>query len=120
MPHPFGSVQRSVLQHLADAPASPASEVFELRAVASGVVRTHFALALSYTSKAQASGAVEPLVPARKHFSDTITLNPTGRNPGGRRSISRWQTTRNDRLPHGYSLRSATMGSTRVARSAGR
>ena len=36
----------------------------------------HFALALSYTSKAQASGAVEPLVPARKHFSDTITLNP--------------------------------------------
>jgi dihydroorotase-like cyclic amidohydrolase len=44
--------------------------------VASGAVRTHFALALSYTSKAQASGAVEPLVPARKHFSDTITLNP--------------------------------------------
>jgi tetratricopeptide (TPR) repeat protein len=36
----------------------------------------HFALALSYTSKAQASGAVEPLVPARKHFSDTISLNP--------------------------------------------
>ena len=36
----------------------------------------HFALALSYTSKAQASGAVEPLVPARKHFSDTIALNP--------------------------------------------
>jgi tetratricopeptide (TPR) repeat protein len=36
----------------------------------------HFALALSYTSKAQSSGAVEPLVPARKHFSDTITLNP--------------------------------------------
>jgi tetratricopeptide (TPR) repeat protein len=36
----------------------------------------HFGLALSYTSKAQASGAVEPLVPARKHFSDTITLNP--------------------------------------------
>ena len=31
---------------------------------------------LSYTSKAQASGAVEPLVPARKHFSDTITPNP--------------------------------------------
>jgi hypothetical protein len=26
--------------------------------------------------KAQASGAVEPLVPARKHFSDTISLNP--------------------------------------------
>jgi predicted Zn-dependent protease len=34
------------------------------------------AQALSYTSKAQASGAVEPLVPARKHFSDTISLNP--------------------------------------------
>ena len=37
---------------------------------------THFALALSYTSEAQASGAVEPLVPARKHFPDTIALDP--------------------------------------------
>jgi hypothetical protein len=27
--------------------------------------------------KAQASGAVEPLVPARKHFSDTITPGST-------------------------------------------
>jgi tetratricopeptide (TPR) repeat protein len=36
----------------------------------------HFGLALSYTSKAQASGAVEPLIPARKHFSETIALNP--------------------------------------------
>ncbi len=35
----------------------------------------HFALALSYTSKAQDSGAVESLVPARKHFSATIDLN---------------------------------------------
>jgi tetratricopeptide (TPR) repeat protein len=35
----------------------------------------HFALALSYTSKAQASGAVESLLPARKHFSETIQLN---------------------------------------------
>ena len=30
----------------------------------------------AYQGKAQASGAVEPLVPARKHFADTITLNP--------------------------------------------
>ena len=29
----------------------------------------HFGLALSYTSKAEATGAVEPLIPARKHFS---------------------------------------------------
>jgi tetratricopeptide (TPR) repeat protein len=36
----------------------------------------HFGLALSYTSKAQASGAVEPLIPARKHFSETIALDP--------------------------------------------
>ena len=36
----------------------------------------HFGLALSYTSKAQASGEVEPLIPARKHFSETIALDP--------------------------------------------
>jgi tetratricopeptide (TPR) repeat protein/uncharacterized caspase-like protein len=36
----------------------------------------HFGLALSYTSKAEATGAVEPLIPARKHFSETIALNP--------------------------------------------
>jgi tetratricopeptide (TPR) repeat protein/uncharacterized caspase-like protein len=36
----------------------------------------HFGLALSYTSKAQASGAVEPLIPARKHFSEMVALNP--------------------------------------------
>jgi len=35
----------------------------------------HFALALCYTSKAQASGALEPLVPARKHFASTMSLN---------------------------------------------
>jgi tetratricopeptide (TPR) repeat protein len=35
----------------------------------------HFVLALSYTSEAQASGALEPLVPARKHFAATIALN---------------------------------------------
>ncbi len=36
----------------------------------------HFGLALSYTSKAQATGTVESLIPARKHFSETIALNP--------------------------------------------
>jgi len=36
----------------------------------------HFGLALAYTSKAQASGSVESLIPARKHFSETIALNP--------------------------------------------
>ncbi|MGB9456258.1 MAG: tetratricopeptide repeat protein [Bryobacteraceae bacterium] len=36
----------------------------------------HFGLALSYTSKAQATGAVEPLIPARKHFAETIALDP--------------------------------------------
>jgi tetratricopeptide (TPR) repeat protein len=36
----------------------------------------HFGLALAYTSKAQASGTVESLIPARKHFSETIALNP--------------------------------------------
>jgi len=36
---------------------------------------SHFALALCYTSKAQASGALEPLVPARKHFATTMSLN---------------------------------------------
>jgi len=35
----------------------------------------HFALALCYTSKAQASGALEPLLPARKHFATTMALN---------------------------------------------
>jgi hypothetical protein len=34
MPYPFGSVQRSIMNHLADALASPSSEVFDLRAVA--------------------------------------------------------------------------------------
>jgi tetratricopeptide (TPR) repeat protein len=36
---------------------------------------SHFALALCYTSKAQASGTLEPLVPARKHFASTMSLN---------------------------------------------
>jgi tetratricopeptide (TPR) repeat protein len=36
----------------------------------------HFGLALSYTSKAQTTGAVEPLIPARKHFAETIALDP--------------------------------------------
>jgi hypothetical protein len=30
----------------------------------------------AYQGKAQGSAAVEPLVPATKHFSDTISLNP--------------------------------------------
>jgi len=37
MPHPFGSVQRPVLRHLADAPGSPGSDVFEQRAVARAI-----------------------------------------------------------------------------------
>jgi predicted TPR repeat methyltransferase len=36
---------------------------------------SHFALALCYTSKAQASGTLEPLLPARKHFASTMSLN---------------------------------------------
>jgi tetratricopeptide (TPR) repeat protein len=36
----------------------------------------HFGLALAYTSKAEASGTVESLVPARRHFSEMIALNP--------------------------------------------
>ncbi|MGO9009072.1 MAG: tetratricopeptide repeat protein [Bryobacteraceae bacterium] len=36
----------------------------------------HFGLALSYTSEAQATGTVEPLIPARKHFAETIALDP--------------------------------------------
>ena len=37
---------------------------------------SHFALALCYTSQSQASGKVESLLPARKHFDETIRLNP--------------------------------------------
>jgi tetratricopeptide (TPR) repeat protein len=37
---------------------------------------SHFALALCYTSQSQASGQVESLLPARKHFDETIRLNP--------------------------------------------
>lgn len=37
---------------------------------------SHFALALSYTGQSQLSGRVESLVPARKHFDETIRLNP--------------------------------------------
>lgn len=37
---------------------------------------SHFALALCYTSQSQASGRVESLLPARKHFDETIRLNP--------------------------------------------
>jgi hypothetical protein len=33
MPHPLGSVQRAIMDHLVDAPASPGSDVFDLRAV---------------------------------------------------------------------------------------
>jgi tetratricopeptide (TPR) repeat protein len=36
---------------------------------------SHFALALCYTSKAQSSGTLEPLLPARKHFASTMSLN---------------------------------------------
>jgi tetratricopeptide (TPR) repeat protein len=36
---------------------------------------SHFALALCYTSKAQASGTLEALVPARQHFATTVSLN---------------------------------------------
>ena len=36
----------------------------------------HFGLALAYTGKAEASGTIESLIPARKHFSETIALNP--------------------------------------------
>lgn len=31
MPHPFGSVQRAIMNRLADAPARPGSDVFDLR-----------------------------------------------------------------------------------------
>lgn len=37
---------------------------------------SHFALALCYTSQSQTSGRVESLLPARKHFDETIRLNP--------------------------------------------
>lgn len=37
---------------------------------------SHFALALCYTSQSQISGRVESLLPARKHFGETIRLNP--------------------------------------------
>jgi len=37
---------------------------------------SHFALALCYASQSQVSGRVESLLPARKHFDETIRLNP--------------------------------------------
>jgi len=37
---------------------------------------SHFALALCYTGESQLSGRIEPLLPARKHFDETIRLNP--------------------------------------------
>jgi tetratricopeptide (TPR) repeat protein len=37
---------------------------------------SHFALALCYTGQSQISGRVESLLPARKHFDETIRLNP--------------------------------------------
>jgi tetratricopeptide (TPR) repeat protein len=37
---------------------------------------SHFALALCYTSQSQLSGRVESLLPARRHFDETIRLNP--------------------------------------------
>ena len=41
MPYPLGRVQRSIMDHLVDAPASPGSDVFDLRAVARTVQARH-------------------------------------------------------------------------------
>jgi len=40
----FGSVQRAILQHLADAPANPAGDVFDLRPIAKTVKSSHHLL----------------------------------------------------------------------------
>jgi hypothetical protein len=75
MPHPFGSVQRAIVNHLADAPASPGSDVFDLRAV-------------SRTMQAHHQPAVSRAVHRLVERGVLESMTPTG---GGFRLDDGWQ-----------------------------
>ncbi len=61
---------------------------------------SHFGLALCYATQSQKSGRVEPLLPARKHFDETIRLNPDmAESERAKKYIARIDAVLNTRQP---------------------
>lgn len=68
MPHSLGSVQRAILNHLADAPASPGSNVFDLRAVSRTMQARHQNAVSRAVHQLVRRGVLESMVPTGAGF----------------------------------------------------
>lgn len=68
MAHYLGSVQRSIMNGLADAPATPGSDVFELRAFASTMQARHQPAVSLAVHQLVRRGVLEWMVPTGTGF----------------------------------------------------